>query len=49
MLYCNPLDLTNAVMFDRDWLRDAVARNLRIVRALAPPFAASTLGLVLRE
>lgn len=36
-LYCNPLDPTNAVMFDRDWLRDAVAsRHLRIVRAFAP-------------
>ena len=36
-LYCNPFDPTNAVMFDRDWLRNAAAfRNLRIVRAVAP-------------
>ena len=36
-LYCNPSDPTNAVMFDRDWLRRAVAsRDLRIVRAVPP-------------
>lgn len=36
-LYCNPFDPTNAVMFDREWLRQAaVSRDLRIVRAVAP-------------
>lgn len=36
-LYCNPFDATNAVMFDREWLRLAAAsRGLRIVRAIAP-------------
>jgi SAM-dependent methyltransferase len=36
-LYCNPLDPTNAVIYDRDWLRGAVAeRGMSIVRAVAP-------------
>jgi SAM-dependent methyltransferase len=36
-LYCNPFDPTNAVMFDREWLRVAVSlRGLKIVRAVAP-------------
>jgi len=36
-LYCNPLDPTNAVMFDRNWLYSALlSRDLRIVRASAP-------------
>lgn len=36
-LYCNPFDPTNAVMFDRDWLRAAVdSRDLKIVHAVPP-------------
>lgn len=36
-LYCNPFDATNAVMFDRDWLRAAAAsRELSIVRVQPP-------------
>ena len=37
LFYCNHLDPTNAVIYDRDWLRGALdVRGMSIVRAVAP-------------